>query len=206
MTVDAGERFNTASHALGLLVSLVGTAWLLGRVVRGGASTALLGALVFAVSAVVLYLASTLFHGSRGRARRYWQCADHCAIYLLIAGTYTAFALAVVPGTFGWLMLAGIWAVALAGMSREWWAAESDAPSLWSYLILGWVCVLGVVPVALQLDAAGLMWLVVGAVLYTSGTVFYRNPKGWRFSHGTWHLFVLGGTVSHFMGVAAHLF
>lgn len=200
-----GERFNTATHALGLLASLAGAIALIGKAMRDGASMALLGALVFVSCAVVLYLASTLFHGSRGMVKRHWECADHCAIYLLIAGTYTAFALTVTPGAFGWFVLTAIWCVALAGVRREWRAPEGTVPSLSSYLILGWGCVLGVVPVALRLSTAGLVWLIVGALFYTVGTVFYRNQRGWRFGHGTWHLLVLGGTVSHYMGVAAHL-
>lgn len=203
--MHTGERFNTASHALGLLVSVTGAVLLIDKAVRDGASMAVLGSLVFTFCAVVLYLASTLFHGSRGAAKRLWECADHCAIYLLIAGTYTAFALTVTPGAFGWLVLVAIWVLALAGVRREWLAAEGAAPSLSSYLILGWGCVLGVVPVAMRLSMAGLVWLIVGALLYTVGTVFYRNRSGWRFGHGTWHLFVLGGTVSHYMGAAARL-
>ncbi|MES2529664.1 MAG: hemolysin III family protein [Pseudomonadota bacterium] len=203
--MQVGERFNTVTHALGLLMSIAGAIVLIDKAMRDGTSIALSGAIVFAICAVILYCASTLFHGSRGAAKRQWECVDHCAIYLLIAGTYTAFALTATPGVFGWLVVAAIWYVALAGVRREWQAAEGAAPSLSSYLILGWGCVLGVVPVALQLSTGGLVWLIVGALFYTVGTVFYRNPRAWRFGHGTWHLFVLGGTVSHYMGVAAHL-
>lgn len=203
--MDTSERFNTATHALGLLVSIAGAFLLILKALHDGVSLAILGALVFACCAVALYLASTLFHGSRGAAKRQWACADHGAIYLLIAGTYTAFALNAPPDTTGWWVLAAIWCVALAGVWREWQAAEDAAPSLSSYLILGWGCVLGVVPVALRLSTAGLVWLIVGALFYTVGTVFYRNRRGWRFGHGTWHLFVLGGTVSHYMGAAIRL-
>ncbi len=205
LSVPEGERFNTASHALGLLASVTGAILLIDRTVRNGASVAMLGALVFVTCAVVLYLASTLFHGSNGTIKRHCECADHCAIYLLIAGTSTAFTLAVAPGPLSWLFLSAIWCVALAGVWRAWRAEEGAIPSLSSYLVLGWGCVLGAVPVALRLSAAGLAWLIVGALFYTAGTVFYRNRSGWRFGHGTWHLFVVGGTVSHYMGVAAHL-
>lgn len=200
-----GERFNTASHALGLLVSVAGALLLVDRTMRHGASVAMLGALVFVFCAVLLYLASTLFHGSDGAIKRHCECADHCAIYLLIAGTCTAFTLAVAPGLISWLFLSAIWCAALVGVWRAWRAEEGAIPSLSSYLVLGWCCVLGAVPVALQLSAAGLAWLIAGALFYTAGTVFYRNRSGWRFGHGTWHLFVVGGTVSHYMGVAAHL-
>ncbi len=205
LSVPAGERFNTASHALGLVVSIAGAILLIDRTMRHGASVAMLGALVFVFCAVLLYLASTLFHGSDGAIKRHCECADHCAIYLLIAGTYTAFALAVAPGLLSWAFLSAIWCAALLGVRRAWRAEEGAVPSLSSYLVLGWSCVVGVLPVALRLSAAGLAWLIAGALFYTAGTVFYRNRSGWRYGHGTWHLFVVGGTVSHYMGIATHL-
>ena len=198
-----GERFNTATHAAGLLLALGGAALLLGKTLPHGDLARIAGAVVFALSMVALYGASTLFHGTRGAAKLFWQRADHCAIYLLIAGTYTPFALVTLHGPWGWVLLAAIWSVALFGIRRELRPGMAAAPSLRLYIGMGWLGVLAAAPLAARLDGGGLAWLLAGAVLYTAGTVFYRNRRGWAHAHGLWHLFVLGGTASHFVSVAA---
>lgn len=198
-----GERFNSLTHLAGLLLALAGTAVLLGRTLPQGDATRIAAATVFALSMVALYAASTLFHSTRGPARRLWQRADHCAIYLLIAGTYTPFALVTLQGPWGWALLAAIWSAAAFGIHRELRPGDVATPSLRLYIGMGWLGVLAAAPLAARLDFAGLAWLLAGAVLYTTGTVFYRNRRGWRHAHGLWHLFVLGGTASHFVAVAA---
>ncbi|CAA2110310.1 PAQR family membrane homeostasis protein TrhA [Variovorax paradoxus] len=199
-----GERLNGYSHLLGLLLALPAAALLLAKTVPTGDPARIAGALVFSLSAVVLYAASTLFHSTRGRFKRMWERADHCAIYLLIAGTYTPFALVTLQGVWGGLLLAAIWSAALFGIWRELAPATGGAarpPPLWLYIGMGWVGVLAAVPLAARLDAAGLAWLLAGGVLYTAGTVFYRNRQGFRHAHGAWHLFVLAGTASHYVAV-----
>lgn len=199
-----GERLNGYSHLLGLLLALSATALLLAKTVPTGDPARIAGALVFSLSAVVLYAASTLFHSTRGRLKRVWERADHCAIYLLIAGTYTPFALVTLHGKWGWLLLSAIWGVALFGIWRELRPPKPGAsakPSLPLYIGMGWLGVLAAVPLAARLDGAGLAWLLIGGVLYTVGTIFYRNRQGFRHAHGAWHLFVLAGTISHYIAV-----
>ena len=199
-----GERLNGYSHLLGLLLALPATALLLAKTVPTGDPARIAGALVFSLSAVALYAASTLFHSTRGRLKRMWERADHCAIYLLIAGTYTPFALVTLQGPWGWLLLATIWGAALFGIWRELMPAKgggSKKPSLALYIGMGWLGVLAAVPLAARLDGAGLAWLLIGGVLYTAGTVFYRNRQGFQHAHGAWHLFVLAGTASHYVAV-----
>lgn len=199
-----GERLNGYSHLFGLLLALPAAALLLAKTVPTGDPARIAGALVFSLSAVALYAASTLFHSTRGRLKRMWERADHCAIYLLIAGTYTPFALVTLQGVWGGLLLAIIWSAALFGIWRELRPAKGNAPQappLWLYIGMGWVGVLAAVPLAARLDTAGLMWLLIGGVLYTAGTVFYRNRQGFRHAHGAWHLFVLAGTASHYVAV-----
>ncbi|WP_426389061.1 PAQR family membrane homeostasis protein TrhA [Variovorax sp. R-27] len=199
-----GERLNGYSHLLGLLLALPATALLLAKTVPTGDPARIAGALVFSLSAVALYAASTLFHSTRGRLKRMWERADHCAIYLLIAGTYTPFALVTLQGPWGWLLLATIWGAALFGIWRELMPAKgggANKPSLALYIGMGWLGVLAAVPLAARLDGAGLAWLLIGGVLYTAGTVFYRNRQGFRHAHGAWHLFVLAGTASHYVAV-----
>ncbi|RYY91692.1 MAG: hemolysin III family protein [Comamonadaceae bacterium] len=197
-----GERFNSLTHLAGLLLAVAGAVVLLGRTLPQGDAARSVAAAVFALSMVALYAASTLFHSTRGRARRWWQRADHCAIYGLIAGTYTPFALVTLQGPVGWALLAGIWSVAAFGIAREWRGTDAAAPSLRLYIGMGWLGVFAAAPLAARLDRGGLAWLLAGAVLYTAGTVFYRNRRGWPHAHGLWHLFVLGGTACHFVAVA----
>jgi hemolysin III len=199
-----GERLNGYSHLLGLVLALPATAVLLAKTLPTGDPARIAGALVFSLSAVALYAASTLFHSTRGRFKRMWERADHCAIFLLIAGTYTPFALVTLQGTWGWLLLAVIWGAALCGIRRELLPTDSSAPkkpSLPLYIGMGWLGVLAAAPLAARLEGGGLAWLLIGGVLYTAGTVFYRNRHGLRHAHGLWHLFVLAGTASHYVAV-----
>ncbi|MEP6790863.1 MAG: hemolysin III family protein [Ramlibacter sp.] len=196
-----GERFNSYSHLVGLALCLGGAAVLLARVAPMGDAARAAGALVFALCAVALYAASTLFHSTRGRAKRFWQRADHCSVFLLIAGSFTPFALAAARDGWDLLPLALIWAVAALAIVRELRATRGSPPSLAVYVTMGWLAVLAAAPLAARMQGPGLACLMIGAALYTAGTLFYRNPFGWRHAHGMWHLFVLGGTASHFVAV-----
>jgi hemolysin III len=197
-----GERFNGYSHLLGLMLATTASAVLVTKTVPGDDPARTASALVFGLSMVALYGASTLFHSTRGRVKLFWQRVDHCAIYLLIAGSYTPFALVTLQGAWGWALLVAAWSAALFGIARELRRGKPPAPSLALYLGMGWLGVLAAVPLVERLDGAGLAWLLAGALWYSAGTIFYRNPLGWRHAHGTWHLFVLAGTASHYVTVA----
>ena len=202
-----GERLNGYSHLLGLVLALLATILFLAKTLPTGDAARIAGALVFSLSAVALYAASTLFHSTRGRLKRFWERADHCAIYLLIAGTYTPFALVTLQGAWGWVLMVAVWGAAFFGIGRELLQADSAAskPPLALYIGMGWLGVLAAAPLAARLDGGGLAWLLAGGVLYTVGTVFYRNRRGFRHAHGTWHLFVLAGTASHFISVGQYV-
>ena len=197
----AGERLNTATHLLGLALALAGACVLLPRAVALGDPARTLGAVVFALAMITLYAASSLFHGSTGGMRALGERADHCAIHGLIAGSYTPFALSAVTGSTGWVLLAGVWALAAWAIRRALRTQAGQAPPLRHYLALGWLCVLAVLPLAARLDATALAWLLAGAATYSAGTVFYRNRGGWRHAHGAWHLVVIGGSACHYAGV-----
>ena len=201
LRIRAGERFNTATHLLGLLLALAGACILLPRALALGDPARTVGAGVFAVATISVYAASSLFHGSRGRLRALGERADHCAIHGLIAGSYTPFALAAATGSSGWVLLASVWALAAWAIRRALRTQAGQAPPLRHYLALGWLCVLGVLPLAGRLDGIALGWLFAGAAMYSAGTVFYRNRGGWRHAHGTWHLFVIAGSACHYAGV-----
>lgn len=197
-----GERFNGYSHLAGAVVAIaVAASWLATATPHADAAT-VAGVLVFAMSAITLYAASTMFHGSRGAAKLWWQRVDHCAIYGMIAGTYTPFALVVLHGVAVWLALGGIWATAAFGIAREWRAGAGAAPSLTAYVAVGWMAVAAAAPIAAELRGPSLAWLLIGALLYSAGTLFYRHGGRLRHAHGAWHLFVLAGTACHGVSVA----
>lgn len=199
-----GERFNTLTHLVGLVLAIAGVPLMLAKTLPGGDASKIIGASVFALSCVALYAASTLFHATRGRTKGRWQRVDHCAIYLLIAGSYTPFALVTLQGTWGWTLLTAVWVVAGFGVWRELRSACA-APPLALYIGMGWLGVAAAAPLVARIEAGGLIWLLVGAVLYTAGTVFYVNRSGYRHAHGVWHLFVLGGTASHYAAIAGYV-
>ena len=201
LRVIDGERFNGYSHLLGLILSLVGGAFLwikaagTGDAVRGAAAA------IFVLTLVLLYAASTLYHASQGPAKETWRRADHCAIYLMIAGTYTPFGLVSLGGCQGVAMVGAVWTVALVGVGLESRVREGSSPSLSRYLGMGWLAVLAAVPLVAALDRVAVTWLLAGAACYSLGTVFYRNRRGWRHAHGAWHLFVIGGSASHYCAI-----
>lgn len=199
--MEIGERFNTWTHGLGLVLAVVALPVLLAQAWPTGDAARIAGSLVFALSCIALYGASTFFHGSRGAAKLRWQRADHCAIFLLIAGSYTPFALVTLGGLWGWVLLAAIWGIAAFGIWRE-LRSDQAQPSLALYIGMGWLGVLAAAPLFARLATGGLIWLVVGGLLYTVGTVFYVNRAGHRHAHGLWHLFVLGGTASHYAAIS----
>ncbi len=196
-----GERFNTCTHLIGLALAILGVPLMLAKTLPGGDAAKIGGALVFALSCVALYAASTLFHSASGQAKLRWQRADHCAIYLLIAGSYTPFALVTLQGPWGWALLVAVWTLAVFGICRE-LRSQAAKPPLALYIGMGWVGVAAAAPLVQRIDAGGLSWLLAGAALYTTGTVFYVNRAGYRHAHGMWHLFVLGGTASHYTAIA----
>lgn len=200
-----GERFNGYSHLLGLVLAIGGATVLLPRAFASGDTSRIIGALVFSTCAIALYAASAMFHAAQGRTRAFWERADHCAIFLLIAGTCTPFVLVALPAGWAAALLAAIWSFAIFGIAcelRPTDPSKASPPSLRLYVAMGWLCVLTAAPLAARLDGLALGGLLAGAAVYTAGTVFYLNRRGWAHAHGVWHLFVLGGTMTHYFTVA----
>ena len=196
------EVANSLSHGAGLVAALVATPFLITEAASRGSGAFLVGASVFAATVLLLYLGSTLYHALPvGRAKRVFRVVDHCAIYLLIAGTYTPFTLGVLFGVWGWSLLVLVWSLAAIGITLEVSGGpRHPALSLVLYLAMGWLVVVAIRPLSLHLPAAGLIWLIAGGLAYTLGVVFY-TAKGLRFAHLVWHLFVLAGTFCHFTAV-----
>lgn len=197
-----GERLNAYTHLLGLCLSIAGAIWLGRRIANiSAAPQTVAGCVAYAVALVAVYFTSTVFHSARGSAKAFWARADHCAIYLLIAGTYTALALLSLPGTWSIVLLACVWALAAYGIVKEVWEPKVGRPSIARYLLVGWAVVAALIPVMQRMGTSGLVALVGGAAVYSAGTLFYRNARSWTHSHGVWHLFVLGGSACHFFAI-----
>lgn len=154
---------------------------------------------VYGATLVLLYAFSTLYHSLRGRAKNLFRRLDHSAIYLLIAGTWTPFALVTLRADWGWPMFGAAWGMAFVGVLQELWIRSSRRIlSLVVYVLMGWMAVVVTVPLLNALGSSGFAWLLAGGVFYTGGILFYVYDEQWRHAHGIWHLFVLAGSASHF--------
>ena len=199
--MEHGERLNTITHLAGALLAAGGAVALIAKAIASGDDGKLVASAGFGLSMLLLYSASTLYHASSGARKAMWARIDHCAIYVLIAGTYMPFALVTLRGSAGWALMAVVFALALLGISKELWWGRNSMPSVPLYLATGWIGVAALVPVTQRLDPGGLIGLLGGAMLYTTGVLFYYLGGRWRHAHGVWHLFVLGGTGSHYFTV-----
>jgi hemolysin III len=198
----AGERFNSISHLIGAALAIAGTAVLVVLAARVGDPWKIVSFSVYGAMLVGVYVFSTLYHSLRGRAKNVLRKFDHCSIYLLIAGSYTPFALVSLRGPWGWSLLGAVWALALLGIVQEIWVAKGKRVlSLALYLVMGWLALVAIVPLWLALTPAGFAWLAAGGALYTGGIAFYATDHKVRHGHGLWHLFVLGGSACHFFAV-----
>lgn len=199
-----GERFNSISHLVGAALAVVGTVVLIVIAALDGDPWKIISFSIFGSTLSFLYIISTLYHSIRGPSKRIFQKLDHIAIYLLIAGSYTPFTLVTLNGTLGWVLFSIVWGVALLGIVQELWLADANGARILSvvlYLIMGWLAVIAFVPLLNALKPEGVAWLIAGGVLYTAGIVFYALDERLRHAHGIWHLFVLGGSVTHYFTV-----
>ncbi|WP_108446138.1 PAQR family membrane homeostasis protein TrhA [Halomonas denitrificans] len=201
---DLEERLHSISHGIGAALSLAGLVVLLVLASLGARVDPwkIVGISLYGTTLVLLYTASTLYHGVRHpRLKRLFQHLDHCAIYLLIAGTYTPFLLVNLRGPTGWTLLATVWSLALAGIACKLaWPHRFEALRVAIYLVMGWLIVLAGDALAASLSATGLTLLVAGGLTYTLGVVFYA-VSAIPFNHAIWHLFVMGGSTCHYFAV-----
>jgi hemolysin III len=197
------EIANSISHGLGLVLAIAGLPLLVVNALQTQGGLAVAAAAIFGGSAVLLYLASALYHAiSHARLKERLQRLDHAAIYILIAGTYTPITLGVLRGSWGWSLLAVVWTIALAGVIFKILAgARYDRVSTLLYVAMGWAGLVAIKPLWLNMQPGGLAWLFAGGVAYTGGVVFYLLHDRLRYSHFVWHLCVLAGTACHFLMV-----
>ena len=200
------EIANALTHGLGAAAALAGGAVLITLAAIHGDGWQLAGAIVFGITLLLLYTASTLYHAiqhpiAKGRLKVF----DHCAIYLLIAGTYTPFTLIGLRGPWGWGLFAAIWTIALAGVVfKLFHTGRFPRLSTALYVAMCWLVVVAIKPMLASIDAWRLGWLLAGGVFYTLGTYFYHR-ESIPYAHAIWHLFVIAGSVCHFVAVAAQV-
>jgi hemolysin III len=197
------ELASALTHGLGATAALVGGAVLITLAALHGDGWRLTAAIVFGVSLLLLY---TLYHAiQHPQAKARLKVFDHCAIYLLIAGTYTPFTLIGLRGELGWWLFTAIWTLAFAGIVfKLFFTGRFKLLSTLIYIAMGWLVLVAIVPVFRALDAWTFGWLLAGGICYTLGTVFYHRPS-LRYSHAIWHLFVIAGSVSHYVAVMAQV-
>lgn len=201
-----GERFNSATHLVGTALAITGSVLLIERAASDGDPWKIVSASLFGTMLIVLYAVSTLYHSIRAaRAKAVLRKLDHCAIYLLIAGTYTPFTLVTLRGAFGWTLFATIWTMAAWGITRAWRRNDDTDPSVWPYFVMGWLGVCAAVPLAAQIGPQGIAWVAAGGLLYTAGILFFLNDTRWRHAHGVWHLFVVAGSSAHVIAVLRYV-
>ena len=201
-----GERFNAWTHLVGALMSVVGVMVLIVMTIRMGDPWKIVSVSVFGATLILLYSASTLYHSLRGRAKLILRKLYHLSIYLLIAGTYTPFCLVTLRGAWGWTLFGVVWGLAVIGMLQEIKPrSEARIMSLVIYAVMGWVVVIAIKPLLERIETAGFVWLAAGGLLYTIGIVFYAFDSRFRHWHGIWHLFVVGGSLAHYVAIAFYV-
>lgn len=197
-----GERFNAWTHLVGAVLACIGAVWLI--VVAGlqGDPWKIVSFSIYGFTLLLLYSISTLYHSTRGRAKRIMRKLDHLSIYLLIAGSYTPFCLVSLRGPWGWSLFGVVWGLALVGMLQEIKPrSEARILSIIIYALMGWIVLVAVKPLLHSLGSAGFAWLAAGGVFYTVGIIFFAFDSRFRHWHGIWHLFVIAGSLMHFVAV-----
>ena len=201
-----GERLNSLSHLIGAVLALAGSAVLISFAALDGDARRLISYSVYGFTLFLLYLISTLYHSLSGRAKRVFRVLDHQAIYLLIAGTYTPFTLIALKGATAWWMFGAIWSLAVFGIVLDALPRKGAriVPVI-IYLVMGWLCLFALDPILAALPPMGFRWLLAGGIFYTTGVVFFILDHWYPWCHGIWHLFVLAGSLSHYIAILLYL-
>ena len=201
-----GEKFNAWTHLVGAILATIGAVWMLVVATMSGDIWKIISVAVYGVALVMLYSASTVYHSVRGRAKVIMQKVDHFSIYLLIAGSYTPFCLVTLHGTWGWMLFGIVWTLAIIGILQEIKPrSEARVMSIVIYAVMGWIVLVAVNPLIAALGMTGFIWLALGGVFYTVGIVFFAFDTKVRHFHGVWHLFVIAGSLLHFVAISRYV-
>ncbi|PHV10700.1 PAQR family membrane homeostasis protein TrhA [Chitinimonas sp. BJB300] len=198
-----GERLNSLTHLAGTLFSIAGLVVLVVLASQQGDPWKIVSFSIYGAMLVVLYGFSTLYHSIQHvKAKAVLQKFDHCAIYLLIAGTYTPFALVTLRGGWGWTLFGITWGLALFGIIQELTLGRrTRILSMILYVVMGWMVVIAIKPLIAALPTSGLAWLAIGGIAYSGGIYFFLHDEKVRHYHGIWHLFVLLGSLCQYVSV-----
>ncbi|OQK17072.1 hemolysin III [Methyloprofundus sedimenti] len=204
-----GERFNSITHLIGAILALVGLGSLLTIGIQQNEPLIIISFTVFGLTLVLLYTMSTLYHSFHPpELKQIFQKLDHLSIYLLIAGTYTPYMLVSLVDSNGPLMLSVVWGLAATGILLEIYSPKrNESLQIVIYLLMGWVCTLEYSTLKAAITTAGIAWLTAGGIAYTVGIVFYvmDDMNKLRHAHGIWHLFVLIGSICHFISIIGYV-
>jgi len=200
--VYSGERFNSISHLIGAIAGLLGLMILVVLAVRQGEFWKIVSFSIYGTTLIILYVVSTLYHSLRGEAKKVFRRLDYCAIYLLIAGSYTPFTLVTLKGACGWSLFGIIWGLAVFGIVLESLTRKDKRilPVV-IYLIMGWLILFAINPLLKTLTIHGFIYLLLGGLFYTVGVVFFALSERVNHSHGIWHLFVMAGSITHYFTI-----
>ena len=201
-----GERINSISHLIGAVAALAGLIVVVVIAAEQGDPWKIVSFSIYGAALFLLYAISTLYHSLRGRAKRIFRKLDHLSIYLLIAGTYTPFTLVTLRGVWGWTLFGVIWGLAVIGMALEALPQTGNRRlSMVVYVLMGWLVLIALKPLLAALPLAGFAWLLLGGLCYTGGIAFYWFDEKIRHFHGVWHLFVLAGSLCHYLTILLYV-
>ncbi|WP_280769347.1 PAQR family membrane homeostasis protein TrhA [Salipaludibacillus daqingensis] len=200
------EIVNALTHGIGVILSIAALVLLIVFSSIHGAAIHVISFTIYGVTLLFMYTCSTLLHSFPiGKVKNIFEILDHSAIYLFIAGTYTPLMLIVVEGTRGWVLLSLVWTLAIGGIVfKAFFVKKFVGVSTLIYIVMGWMIVFALQPIAAKVETMGLVLLVLGGVLYTVGTIFYI----WRtfyYHHAVWHLFVLAASAAHFFTIILYV-
>jgi hemolysin III len=199
------EILNSITHGIGVLLSIAALVLLVVFAsIRQPDAWKIVSFSVYGFSLILMFTASTLYHSFRNkRVKEYLNIFDHASIFILIAGTYTPFTLVSMRGPWGWSIFGVIWGLAIAGLIFKlfFYTHRMRFISSLIYLAMGWIIIIAIRPLLQSVPTGGLIWLLIGGLCYSFGVIFYLRTKKNRYNHVIWHLFVLGGAISHFFSI-----
>ena len=201
------EIANVITHAVGTLLSVAALVLLIVFAHHKGDEWYVISYTIYGISLLILYLESTLYHSIINiKIKKLFRIFDHASIYLLIAGTYTPFTLTVLRPTIGWYIFGIIWALAIIGIiMKVFWTGKFNVLSTVIYIVMGWLIVFAMKRLLMLLPTAGIVLLFAGGIIYTAGAMLYLSERI-PYNHAIWHLFVMGGSVCHFLCILLYLF
>jgi hemolysin III len=205
-----GEKFNTLTHLLAAFIAFPSVVYLVFLAYETDDLWKIVSVSIYGVTLLMLYISSSLYHAHSGSLKKLLQKFDHLSIYLLIAGTYTPYMLVTLRGVWGWTILGVVWGLAIIGMLIDAFTKKDEKENkriipLIIYVLMGWLVVIPFKPLAENLASNGLTLLAIGGFLYTFGILFFVLDSRMKHAHGIWHLFVMGGSISHYVSITVYV-